>query len=427
MVALARVDDVEGSWLRANLDDAFAVVAGRFFRREVRVRARACLGGMLSGLERKTSWSLAEHAGETAPDGMQRLFTTARWDADLVRDDLRDYVAGALGDPDGVLIGDDTGFEKGGTRSAGVQRQYTGTAGKITNCQIEVFLAYASGQGRALVDRELYLPRSWTGDPPRLAAAGVPAGTGFATKPELLLQMIKRAAAAGMPFGWVAADEAYGDNGPLRDYLEEEEIAYVLAVSRDHLLAMPVGRRRAEELAARLPRRAWQRLSCGDGAKGERRYDWALVAASRPEISLLIRRSISRPSQLAFYICHTLRPAPLSRLVKVAGARWAVEECFQAAKNEAGMDHYQVRRYKPWYRYVTLAMLALAFLAATRAALADGTSGLPSSANEIRRMLTVLCPPARDQQHARRWSRWRHHHQERARQSHYQRQQLQDH
>ena len=224
-----------------------------------------------------------------------------------------------LGDPDGVLIGDDTGFEKGGTRSAGVQRQYTGTAGKITNCQIGVFLAYSSGQGRALVDRELYLPRSWTGDPLRLAAAGVPAGTGFATKPELLQQMIKRAAAAGMPFGWVAADEAYGDNGPLRDYLEEEEIAYVLAVSRDHLLAMPVGRRRADELAA------------------------------------------------------------------------------------------------------------LAFLAATRAALADGTSGLPSSANEIRRMLTVLCAPARDQQHARRWSRWRHHHQERARQSHCQRQQLQGH
>jgi SRSO17 transposase len=186
---------------------------------------------------------------------MQRLFTTARWDADLVPDDLRGYVAGVLGDPDGVLIGDDTGFEKGGTHSAGVQRQYTGTAGKITNCQIGVFLAYASGQGRALVDRELYLPRSWTGDPLRLAAAGVPAGTGFATKPELLQQMIKRAAAAGMPFGWVAADEAYGDNGPLRDYLEEEEIAYVLAVSRDHLLAMPVGRRRADELAARLPRR----------------------------------------------------------------------------------------------------------------------------------------------------------------------------
>ena len=218
MAALARVDDVEGSWLRARLDDAFAVVAGRFFRREVRVRARACLGGMLSGLERKTSWSLAEHAGETAPDGMQRLFTTARWDADLVRDDLRDYVAGVPGDPDGVLIGDDTGFEKGGTRSARVQRQYTGTAGENHELPDRGVPRLLQGQGRALVDRELYLPRSWTGDPLRVAAAGVPAGTGFATKPELLQQMIKRAAAAGMPFGWVAADEAYGDNGPLRDY-----------------------------------------------------------------------------------------------------------------------------------------------------------------------------------------------------------------
>ena len=176
MAALARVDDVEGSWLRARLDDAFAVIASRFFRREVRVRARACLGGMLSGLERKTSWSLAGHAGETAPDGMQRLFTTARRDADLVRDDLRDYVAGALGDPDGVLTGDDTGFEKGGTRSAGVQRQYTGTAGKITNCQIGVFLAYSSGQGRALVDRELYLPRSLDGRPAAAGRCGSPRG-----------------------------------------------------------------------------------------------------------------------------------------------------------------------------------------------------------------------------------------------------------
>jgi hypothetical protein len=190
--ALARVDDVEGSWLRAGLDDAFALVAGRFYRREVRVRARACLGGMLSGLERKTGWALAEHAGEAGPDGMQRLFTTARWDAGGVRDDLRGYVAAVLGDPDGVLIGDDTGFEKGGCRSAGVQRQYTGTAGKITNCQLGVFLAYSGPKGRALVDRELYLPRSWTGDRQRLAAAGVPEGTGFRTKPQLLELMIDR-------------------------------------------------------------------------------------------------------------------------------------------------------------------------------------------------------------------------------------------
>jgi SRSO17 transposase len=427
VAVLARVDDIEGSRLASGLDDAFALVAGRFFRREVRVRARACVAGMLSGLERKTGWSLAEHAGEASPDGMQRLFTAARWDADLVRDDVRGYVASALGDPGGVLIGDDTGFEKKGSCSAGVQRQYTGTAGKITNCQLGVFLAYASAKGRALIDRELYLPRSWTADDGRLAAAKVPDGTEFRTKPQLLRLMIERAVAAGVPFGWVTADEAYGDNGPLRAFLEQERIGYVLAVARDHVITTPAGRRRADTLAGRLPKRAWQRLSCGDGAKGRRYYDWALVATSRPEISMLIRRNISRPSELAFYLCHTPRPASLPTLVKVAGARWAVEECFQAAKNEAALDHYQVRLYKAWYRYVTLAMLALAWLAVTRAALADESDGLMTSANEIRRMFTTLCGPDRDEQNARRWSRWRHHHQQRARHCHYQRQRLQDH
>jgi SRSO17 transposase len=282
VAVLARVDDIEASRLAAGLDDAFALVAGRFFRREVRLRARACLAGMLSGLERKTGWSLAEHAGEASPDGMQRLFTTARWDEDLVRDDLRGYVAAALGDPGGVLIGDDTGFEKKGACSAGVQRQYTGTAGKITNCQIGVFLAYASPKGRALIDRELYLPRSWTGDEARLAAARVPGGSQFRTKPQLLRLMIERAVAAGIPFSWVTADEAYGDNGSLRDFLEEEEIPYVLAVARDHLVATPTGPRRADILAAAG---AWHRLSCGNGAKGRRWYDWALFATTRPEVS----------------------------------------------------------------------------------------------------------------------------------------------
>jgi SRSO17 transposase len=427
VAALARVGDVEASRLAAGLDDAFALVAGRFFRREVRARARGCLTGMLSGLERKTGWALAGHAGEKAPDGMQRLFTTARWDQDLVRDDVRSYVIAALGDRDGVLIGDDTGFEKKGDLSAGVQRQYTGTAGKITNCQLGVFLAYAGPRGRALIGRELYLPRSWTGDEGRLAVAKVPDGTAFRTKPQLLQAMIGRAVSAGIPFSWVTADEAYGDNGPLRGFLEESGISYVLAVSRDHVITTPAGRRRADTLPAGLPEGAWQRISCGDGARGRRWYDRALIATSRPEISLLIRRNITRPSELAFYLCHTPGAVPLARLVKVAGARWAVEECFQAAKNEAGIDHYQVRLYKAWYRYVTLAMLALAFLAVTRAALADNENGLVSSANEIRRMFTALCSPPRNEERARHWSRWRHQHQQRARRHHYQRQQLQDH
>jgi SRSO17 transposase len=431
VAVLARVDDIEASRLASGLDEAFGLVAGRFFRREVRLRARAALAGMLSGLDRKTGWSLAEHAGEACPDGMQRLFTTAVWDEDLVRDDLRGYVAAALGDPGGVLIGDETGFEKKGCRSAGVQRQYTGTAGKVTNCQVGVFLAYASPKGRALVDRELYLPRSWTGDHERLAGAQVPEDRKFRTKPQLLQTMIERAIAAGIPFRWVTADEAYGDNGPLRGWLEEQEIAYVLAVARDTLVATPAGPRRADVLAGAG---AWHRLSCGNGAKGRRWYDWALFATARPEISLLVRRSVSKPSELAFYLCYSPQPVPLAVLVKVAGTRWCVEECFQAAKNEAGMDQYQVRLYKAWYRYVTLAMLALAWLAVTRAALAepDEPAGHPgtrlvTSANEIRRLFTALCGPPPDQQHARRWSRWRHRHQERARHCHYQRQRLQDH
>jgi SRSO17 transposase len=427
VASLARVDDIEAARLASGLDDAFALVAGRFFRREVRVRARACVAGMLSGLERKTGWSLAEQAGESTPDGMQRLFTTARWDQDGVRDDVRGYVTAALGDHNGVLIGDDTGFEKQGACSAGVQRQYTGTAGKITNCQLGVFLAYAGPKGRALIDRELYLPRSWTGDQARLAAAKVPDGTSFRTKPQLLELMIGRAIAAGIPFGWVTADEAYGDNGPLRAFLEGQQIAYVLAVSRDHVLTTPAGRCRADALAAQLPKGAWQRISCGDGAKGRRWYDWALIAADRPEICLLVRRSTGRPSELAFYLCHTPRPVPLATLVKVAGARWNVEECFQAGKNETGLDHYQVRLYKAWYRYVTLAMLALAWLAVTRASLAADNDTLATSANEIRRMFTALCGPPRDEQHARHWSRWRHRQQERARHCHYQRQRLKDH
>ncbi len=365
---------------------------------------------------------------------MQRLFTTARWDPDLVRDDLRGYVTGELGDPDGVLIGDDTGSEKKGACSAGVQRQYTGTAGKITNCQVGVFLAYAGPQGRALIDRELYLPRSWTADRGRCADAKVPAEKAFVTKPQLLQAMIERVLAAGTPFGWVTADEAYGDNGPLRAFLEKHQVNYVLAVSCDHIVSTAAGHRRADALARTLPAGAWQRRSCGAGAKGQRWYDWALVATVSPAHVLLIRRSVSRPRELAFYLCHTPRLVPLARLVQVAGTRWAAEECFQAAKNEAGLDHYQVRLCPAWYRYITLAMLALAFLAVTRARLARipaaseaARSQIASSANEIRRMFAQLCRPPRNEHHSRHWSRWRHRHQERSRQAHYQRQHPQDH
>ncbi|MCG5215520.1 IS701 family transposase [Streptosporangium sp. KLBMP 9127] len=321
VAALARLEQIDAGWLRTGLDDAFALVAGRFKRREVRLRARACLHGLLSGLERKNGWTLAEYSGDRTPDGVQRLFSTARWDVDGVRDDVRDYVLTHLGDARGVLTGDDTGFQKRGAGSAGVQRQYTGTAGKITNCQIGVFLAYAGPRGRALIDRERYLPASWLNDPGRCAVAKAPEPARFATKPQLLQAMIERAVAAGVTFAWVSADEAHGGNGPLRRFMESRRIGYVLAVSCDHQITTGLGKVRADRVAAWLPAGAWQRMSCGDGSKGRRWYDWALVATTSPAHRLLIRRSACNPAELAFFLSYSPSPAPLAELVAVSGSR----------------------------------------------------------------------------------------------------------
>jgi SRSO17 transposase len=368
--AVPRVGEIDAAGWLDQFDEMFAeVLAPGFFRREPRRRARAYVLGLVSGLERKNGWTLAELAGDGSPDGTQRLLNAARWDEDAVRDALGRYVAARLGDPAGVLIADDTGFEKTGRYSAGVQRQYTGTVGKITNCQVGVFLAYAvpASGTRVLIDRELYIPRSWAGDPDRCAGAGIPAGTKFATKPELAEQMIERVITAGLPFAWFTADEAYGDNGKLRDWLEDNKISYVVAVSCDHRVPAGAGTAiRADQLAARVPARGWQRMSCGPGSKGERLYDWALAPAGQGR-HLLIRRSITS-GELAFYLCWCPGAVTLAELVRVAGARWAVEETFQAAKNEAALDHYQVRKHAARYRHVTLAMCALAWLAVTAAA-----------------------------------------------------------
>jgi SRSO17 transposase len=360
------------------LDALVELIAGRFGRVEPRRRVGAYLRGLLAGLERKNGWTLAEHSGAVSPDGMQRLLRTAGWDVDGVRDDLRGYVLDKLGDPAGVFIIDETGFIKKGVRSAGVQRQYTGTSGKVDNCQLGVFLAYASPRGRALIDRELYLPKSWTGDRDRCAAAGVPDEVEFAAKPAQAVFMLERALEAGVLHGWVTADEAYGQNRAFRDWLALHEVPFVLATRSDDLLTCPDGRRHeAKALAALAGPGSWERRSAGDGAHGERLYDWTVLALDTAGLPdgwghwLLVRRQLSPPPgkapELAFYRCAGPATTPVPELIRVAGARWAIEECFQTAKNEAGLDQYQVRDYRAWYAHITLAMLAAAYLAATRA------------------------------------------------------------
>jgi SRSO17 transposase len=372
------------SWA-AQFEQLVRRIGPRFVRPEVRRRAAGFLRGLLGGVDRKNGWQLAEHAQETTPDGMQRLLTTARWDADALRDDVRGYVTERLGDPAGVLVVDETGFLKKGAKSAGVQRQYSGTAGRIENCQVGVFLAYASPKGRALVDRELYLPKEWASDVDRRAEAHVPAKVGFQTKPQLAQAMLARALDAGVPAGWVTADEVYGGDARLRAWLEDHDLAYVLAVKATQPLwaasAQGPAELPARQLVAGLPARAWRRLSAGDGARGPRVYDWARVVLTRPGwpgrgFWLLARRRLS-DGELAFYACFGPARTSLADLVAVAGIRWAVEECFQAAKDQVGLDHYQVRRWDAWYRHVTLVLVAQAFLAAVRAqAAVDHASGV---------------------------------------------------
>lgn len=381
----------------SRLDAVVGLIGSRFGRSEPRARVRAYVRGLLAGLERKNGWTLAEHAGAVSPDGMQRLLRCADWDVDGVRDDVRGYVLDGLGDPDrdpddadlggGVFIADDTGFVKKGRRSAGVQRQYTGTTGKIDNCQLGVFLAYATGRGHALIDRELYLPTSWTDDPERCAAAGIPAETEFATKPELAVRMLERLHTVGRLSGWFTADEAFGQNPGLRGWLAEHRVPYVLATRNDDLLTCPDGHRVPAKVLTtlagvaadgRVDPAAWERRSLGYGAHGERVYDWTAVALHPAGLPdgwghwLLVRQQVEPTEgktvpERAYYRCAGPATTPLRELIRVAGARWAIEECFQTAKNEAGLDHYQVRTFRAWHAHITLSMLALAWLAVTRA------------------------------------------------------------
>jgi SRSO17 transposase len=362
-----------GGW-REDLAALHARLSPRFKRPEVRARVGRYLAGLLAPVERRNGWQLAEQLGERTPDGVQRLVRAARWDADAVRDDLRTYVVEYLGDADAVLVVDETGFLKKGRQSAGVARQYSGPAGRIENCQIGVFLGYASVAGRAFLDRELYLPQAWAEDAARRQRAGVLPTVAFHTKPQLARRMLTRAFAAGVPAAWVTGDEVYGNDGQFRRWLEEEQRPYVLAVARSHMVwGEGFVRRRVEALVADLPDEAWHRIEVGAGSKGPRVYDWA--CGRLPSVTekgwgqwLLIRRSVSDPEDLAFYRVFAPADTPLAEMARVAGTRWSIEGGFERAKGEVGLDQYEVRRYDAWYRQITLCLLAHAFLEVTRAA-----------------------------------------------------------
>jgi SRSO17 transposase len=420
---------------RQEFNELMLRIGGRFGRVEPRRRVAAFVRGLLAGLPRVNCWSIAEHAGEAGPRGMQRLLSAAVWDEAGVRDDLRGYVLEHFADPGAVLVVDETGDVKRGTMTVGVQRQYTGTAGRTENAQVAVYLAYAAPAGTAFIDRALYLPRSWGDDPARCRAAGVPQGTGFATKPALAKEMITRALDAGTPAAWVTADEVYGQDPALRAELARRGLGYVLAIARHHLITTGIGARPAAELAKRLPARAWQRVSAGPGAKGPRWYDWALIEAADPVVTdgggphwLLIRRRVS-DGEYAFYRAHAPGPVPLARLVRVAGSRWRIEDGFAAGKELAALDEHQVRSWTSWHRWTILALLACAFLAVLAAAQPGGSFPrddrlIPLTCHEIRRLFTGLCqqPPAPA---ARlHWSRWRRQHQATARACHYRRRAL---
>lgn len=383
-------------------------------------------------LARVGSWP--SRPGTRRRTGCSDCWVKRVWDADAVRDDVRGYVVDQLGDPGAVLILDDTGDLKKGTHSVGVQRHYTGTAGRIENAQIAVFLAYASCHGYTLIDREIYLPRSWTDDVARCAAAGVPEQVRFATKIALARRMLTRAADAGVPAAWATADEFYGSDRGLRRDLQTRRMGYVLAVARSHRVTTcpAIGPQRVDQITAALSPGAWNRYSAGQGAKGHREYDWAWITITPPDDEqaghhwLLVRRRLA-DGELAFYRCWSPTPVSLPTLVRVAGTRWSIETAFQTSKNATGLDEHQVRRWNSWYRYTTLVILAHAILTviATRERTRRSPTEpqlIPLTVNEIRHLFAKLVAnTAHTITHWLSWSHWRRLHQARARTSHYRR------
>jgi len=360
-----------GDW-SDSLEVLHSQIARHFTRAELRERVRRYLGALLDRVERKNGWQLAEAIGDVGPQGVQRLLNNAKWDADPVRDDLREYIVEHLADErSGLLIVDETGFLKKGQKSVGVARQYTGTAGETVNCQVGVFLAYASKRGMAFVDRALYLPKEWTEDPARCTEAGVPETIRFATKIGLAKRMLKRAFEADVPAKWVVADSFYGRSHGFRHWLEKRGRSYAVMVPKTNAVRYQGRRKKIGQLIECLPEEAWTPVPTEEVSNGKRSREWVCLVLSQNSRKgmrrwLLGRRSRDDPDDLAFYQAYGPQEAPVEELVGVCQARWAVEEGFAEAKGEVGLDHYEVRKWEAWHRYVTLSLLAHAYLAVTR-------------------------------------------------------------
>lgn len=351
----------------ADLDDLLGRVTPLFYRTESKRHAEQYLRGLLAPLQRKNGWTIAEHVGEREPKALQRFLNLTPWDVEELLELNRIYAMEHLASDSAILVADPTGFAKKGKKSVGVQRQYSGTLGRVDNCQIATFLAYVTpDRDRVLLDRRLYLPKdSWIADRERCAEAGVPDDMSFKTRPEQVIEMIDAAVAAGVPFAWFTADEEFGQNPGLRDHLQSAGISYVMAVPKNTTFTDTTGSEiQLDRLAPKINHTAWQRRACGIGAKGYRVYDWALLPSVDPDHQYMIRKSID-DGELAYYRCYNPRRAGFGELVQVAGARWPIEECFGSGKNEVGLDQYQVRMFDAWHRHITLAMLAQTFLAVT--------------------------------------------------------------
>jgi SRSO17 transposase len=375
-------DTVLANEWRAELSSLQDRLGFLFVRSEARRQAGLYLEGLLSAAERKNGWQLAEEIGDARPWRTQRVLSQSQWNEATARDVCRGYVLDHLAaDRDGMLIVDETAFTKKGEHSVGVAKQYSGLARRVVNCQVGVFLASVSDKGQALIDRALYLPQSWIADKERCRAASVPDGVGFATKPELAWRMIERALDAGMRPAFVLGDEVYGRDKGLRVRLEARGVPYLLTADRDELVLLAADgvATRVDAWAAAQPAAAWRRLSAGVATKGERWFDWLCLPRPHQPAwpwsrSLLVRRNVHDPQECAYFVVFAPAHTPLATLVRAAGRRWAIEECFEAAKQEVGLGDYEVRSWHGWHRHITLAMLALALLAVLRARLRATTT-----------------------------------------------------